>query len=404
MPFEWFVALRYLRDGRSQTALILSAVAVGVAVIVFLSALINGLQAKLIEQTLGAQAHVTLLPPEEVARPLDDGRVAVARSVEKASQRLRSIDSWPGVLSAVARVPGVIAAAPTVSGAGTAERGAARRPVLVRGIEPESFTAIVDLQRRLTAGRFDVSGATVVIGVDLAADLGVGVGDKLRLTTSEGGEAVEQIAGLFDLGVKAVNQTWVVTSLRQAQSLFGLPGGATTLELKVASVFDAEAAAREVAALTGLRSESWMQLNAQLLTGLRAQESSKWLIELFVVIAVALGIASVLIVSVVQKSREIGILRACGAPAQRVLRVFLVQGGVLGLAGSLLGCVLGAGLGLFFQGLVRNPDGSPTFTVLLTPLLFSQASLLAIGIGLAAAVLPARRAARMDPAEAIRHG
>ncbi len=402
LPFEWFVALRYLREGRSQTALILSAVGVGVAVIVFLSALIDGLQVGLLEQTLGSQPHVTLHAPDEVPRPLDDGSVAVARSVEKASQRLRSIDSWPAVAAAVAAVPGVIAVAPTVTGAGTAERGAARRPVLVRGIDPESFTAIIDLPHKLTAGRFDVSGATVVIGVELASDLGVGVGDKLRLTTAEGGESVEQISGLFDLGVKSVNQAWVMTSLRQAQSLFALPGGVTTLELRVADVFEAEAAARAIEDLTALRSESWMQLNSQLLTGLRAQASSKWLIELFVTIAVALGIASVLIVSVVQKSGEIGILRACGAPSDRVLRIFLVQGGVLGLAGSALGCLLGAGLALFFQGLSTNPDGTATFKVLLTPALFAEASLLAVVVGLLAAALPARRAARLDPAEAIR--
>jgi lipoprotein-releasing system permease protein len=403
VPFEWFVAIRYMRDAKAQTSLILAAVSVGVSVIVFLSALINGLQASLIEQTLGSQPHVTLHPPDEVARPLDDGKVAVARTIEKTSQRLKSIDEWPKAIETVEAVPGVIAVSPTVTGAGFAEHGRAKKPIVVRGVDPERFLAVIDVRAKTKAGRFDVSGANVVIGRDLADDLGVTVGDKIRVSTTEGFTDVETITGVFDLGNKAVNQTWVLTSLRQAQSLYALPGGATTIEIKVAEVFDADAISNEIRDRTGLRSESWMKLNAQLLVGLRSQNSSKYMIQFFVVIAVALGIASVLIVSVVQKSKEIGILRAFGTPARRVLRVFLIQGGLLGLAGAFAGCALGAFYSLLFERLATNPDGSPTFPVDLNLRLFASATLLAVGIGLVAAVLPARRAARLDPAEAIRH-
>lgn len=404
MPFEWFVALRFLREGRSQTSLILAAVSVGVSVIVFLSALINGLQQNLIEQTLGSQAHVILRPPEEAPRPLDDGGAAVARTVEKASQRLKSIDQWPEVLTALERLPGVLAVSPTVTGAGFAVRGAAKKPIVVRGVDAERFLGVIDVRARTAQGRFDVSGANAVIGTVLAGDLGVGVGDKIRVTTTEGVEDLLTVSGLFDLGNKAVNQTWVLTSLRQAQSLFALPGGASTVELKVAEVFEAERLAALATERTGLPADSWMKLNAQLLVGLRSQDSSKTMIQFFVVVAVALGIASVLIVSVVQKSKEIGILRAVGAPARRVLRVFLLQGGLLGAVGSVIGCGLGTLFARFFETLATNPDGTPTFAVDLNAGLYLSASALAVGIGLLAAVLPARRAARLDPAAAIRHG
>ncbi len=403
MPFEWFVAIRYMRDAKSQTALIFAAVSVGVSVIVFLSALINGLQASLVEQTLGSQPHVTLHPPDEAARPLDDGKVAVARTIEKTSQRLKSIDEWPKTIATLESVPGVIAVSPTVTGAGFAEHGSAKKPVVVRGIDTERFLAVIDVRAKTKLGRFDVSGANVVIGQDLADDLGVSVGDKIRVSTTEGLTDVETITGVFDLGNKPVNQTWILTSLRQAQSLYALPGGATTIEIKVAEVFEAESISNEIHDRTGLRSDSWMKLNAQLLVGLRSQNSSKYMIQFFVVVAVALGIASVLIVSVVQKSKEIGILRAFGTPARRVLLVFLIQGGLLGLLGSFAGCGLGAIFSLLFERLASNPDGSPTFPVDLNARLFAGATLLAVGIGLVAAVLPARRAARLDPAEAIRH-
>lgn len=404
MPFEWFVALRYLREGKSQTALILAAVSVGVSVIVFLSALINGLQTSLVKQTLGAQPHITLRPLEETPRPVIEPNVAVARIIEKSSQRLRSIDQWPRALTSLERVPGVLAASPSVVGPGFAERGTARRPVVVRGIDVERFTAVIDMRSKVIHGRFDVSGGNVVIGVELANDLGVGVGDKVRVSTPEGVDALVSIAGIFDLGNKPVNMTWILTSLRQAQSLYALPGGATTLEVKVANVFDAEAIATEIQARTGLPSDSWMKLNAQLLVGLRSQESSKTLIQFFVVLAVALGIASVLIVSVVQKSKEIGILRAYGTSSRKILVLFLLQGGLVGLLGSILGCGLGALFSIGFQRSVHNADGSPTFPFQLDAELFASATLLAVAIGVVSAVIPARRASRLEPATAIRYG
>ena len=406
MPFEWFVALRYLRDAKGQTALILAAVSIGVSVVIFLSALIGGLQVSLIDKTLGSQPHVSVKVPREAARPLTEPSetVALARNVQVSAQRLRSIDQWPIVVTQLERLPGVTAVSATVSGAGFAVRGDAKAPIVVTGIDPERFVAIIDVRKKTVSGRFDVAGDGVVIGSVLASDLGVTVGDKLRITTTEGGMDTVTIAGIFTLGNRAVDQTWLVTSLRHAQSLYDLPGGATTIDLKVADVFDAERVAADVRDRTGLHAESWMQRNAELLTGLSAQNSSKWLIQFFVVLAVALGIASVLIVSVVQKSREIGILRAVGTSRGRVLRVFLIQGGLLGLAGSFVGSILGAALSKLFEGVARDPSGAPRFPVQLDLQLFLAATVLATGVGLLAAVIPARRASRLDPATAIRNG
>lgn len=406
MPFEWFVALRYMRDAKGQTALILAAVSVGVSVIVFLSALINGLQASLIDKTLGSQPHITLKVMREEPRPLVDATAdrAVARDVQPAPQRLRSIDQWPLAMADAERTAGVIAAAPTIVGAGFAVRSEAKNAVVVRGVDPERFLAIIDVRKRMTAGRFDIAGGDAAIGAVLANELGIGVGDKIRITTTEGIDDIVAITGIFSLGNEAVDKTWVITSLRRAQALYALPGGATSIELKVADVFEADRIAREVHGRTGLQADSWMKINAELLTGLSAQSSSKSMIQFFVVVAVALGIASVLIVSVVQKSREIGILRAVGTPARRVLRIFLIQGAVLGLVGSFAGSALGALLSKLFEGIARGPDGAPRFPVQLDLQLFAFATLLATGVGLLSAVIPARRASKLDPATAIRNG
>ena len=127
------------------------------------------------------------------------------------------------------------------------------------------------------------------------------------------------------------------------------------------------------------------------------------MIQFFVIVAVALGIASVLIVSVVQKSREIGILRAVGTPARRILIVFLIQGGLLGVIGSLVGSGLGAVFAKLFESLATDASGAPRFSVQLDLTLFITSSLLATAVGVLSAVIPARRAARLDPATAIRN-
>jgi lipoprotein-releasing system permease protein len=405
MPFEWFIALRYMRDARGQTILILAAVSVGVSVLVFLSALIGGLQASLIDKTLGSQAHVTLRMPREEAQALSEQTPerAIAWLREERPQRLRAIDQWLAVISEVEGLPGVIAVSPTVTGGAFAVRADAKNAVVVRGVDPERFRAIIDIDARLIAGRFDVDGDNVTVGSKLAADLGIAVGDKIRVRSSEGVEIVAAVRGIFQLGNEGVDSTWVLTSLRQAQSLYGLPAGVTTIELKVSDVFGAERIAADIRDRTGLRADSWMTINADLLSGLTAQSSSKTMIQFFVLVAVALGIASVLIVSVVQKSREIGILRAVGTPPRRIQLVFLIQGGVLGVVGSVLGSGLGAVFAKLFESLATDPSGAPRFPVQLDLELFVTSSLIATGIGVLAAVIPARRAARLDPATAIRN-
>ncbi|MGE0552133.1 MAG: ABC transporter permease [Gemmatimonadales bacterium] len=405
MKFEWFVALRFLKEGRTQTALILTGVAVGVGTIVFLSALINGLQESIIERTLGNQAHVVVRPPEERPRELrgDDSATVDARVI-LPPQRLRTIRQWQRAAEVIRTVPGVTAVVPTVNGPAFALRGDGTKAVAIRGLDPEAYSAIVDLTTRLASGSLSITGFQAVVGIELARELGIAVGDRIRLLVGDGTTAVFTVQGTIDVGNQDLNERWVLVPLRAAQTLFALEGGVSTLEVKVSDIFAATAAAERIGAATSLLAESWMQTNSQLLVGLRSQSSSSAMIQTFVILAVALGIASVLAVSVVQKAREIGILMAYGTTRATILRIFLVQGGLVGLAGSLAGVAIGIGLGAFFASLATNPDGTSTFPVELRPSLYLRAALTATLTGLLAAVLPARNASRLDPAVTIRNG
>lgn len=405
MPFEITVALRFLREGRFQTLLTLAGVAVGVGVIVFLSALISGLQVSLIANTLGSQPHVIVKPVDEVARRMlgREGEEVAAR-VEMAAQRPRTIPDWPQNLARIERVPGITATSPIAAGAAFAVKGDVSKAVALRGVDPARFDRIVDVTGRLKAGRFRLDGNDVVLGLGLAADLGLSVGDKVRLVTENGRSDVFTVGGLFDLGAKDLNERWILSSIRNAQTLLNLEDGITSIEARVDSIFDADRMAADVVDRTGLVAETWMQVNRQLLVGLKSQSASSWMIQFFVVLAVALGIASVLVVSVVQKSREIGILKAIGTSTGQTMTVFLLQGGLLGLVGSAIGCGLGAVLAIFFRNMALAPDGSPVFPVDLSLQRFVLASAVATVVGVVAAVAPARRAAKLDPAEVIRYG
>ena len=401
LPFAWMVCLRYLREGRMQTVLILAGVTAGVAVIIFLTTLITQLQASIIDKTLGSQAHIVLKPPRAANQTvLPPGNTAAI--VQPRAQRLRSIDQWEAVARLAAQTVGVQAVSPVLSGAGFAARAEANQPIALIGVDPVAHQRIVRMDKYLTQGRFDLSGANGVIGIELAKDLGVAVGDKIRVITMDGRNDLLSIAGIFDIGNRDLNRRWVYTSIKMAQSLLDLPGGITEIDLRVNDLFQAEATARQLQAQTGLFVESWMQTNAQLLTALKSQSTSNNLIRLFVVLIVAVGIASVLVVSVVQKQKEIGILRAMGASPRRVMSVFLLQGGFYGLLGSALGSALSLALLNFFSRVSRNADGTLLISAEIEPSVMAWACALALIVGLAAAALPARRAARMDPVQAIR--
>lgn len=254
----------------------------------------------------------------------------------------------------------------------------------------------------MLAGRFAVEGPRAVIGSELAKDLGIGLEDKLRVVLPNGRDELLVVGGIFDIGNRDLNRRWVFITLPLAQSLLDLPGGVSNLDLTVADIFDAQTVADRLRGATGLTVDSWMQTNAQLLAALRNQTVSNNLIRSFVTLIVALGIASVLVVSVVQKQKEIGILRAMGASRGMILRVFLIQGAVVGAVGSVAGSALAFTLLQVFSSIYRNADGSPLFAAELEPRFMVMAALVATSVGLLSALIPARRAARMDPVQAIR--
>ncbi|HHX06515.1 MAG TPA: ABC transporter permease [Pseudomonas sp.] len=396
---EWRIALRFLADNPLQTLLISVAISVGAAVIVFITALMMGLQNNVIERTLGTQAHIRIEATQQhnnfSATP--NGTYVWALESPRA-QRLQTINNWQEVRDALDHYPGLHTVSPLISGPAFAQKGNARASVALMGIDPARYAGIIQLKDYLVEGRFSVGASDVMIGSKLAEDLGLRTGDKLRLDAGDNRQAIMDVAGVFELGVRELDSRYVYTDLKQAQTLLNLPGGITILELKISDVFTAEYWAQRIEQLTDLHVQSWMESNGQLLNALRSQTMTTQMIRVFVAMSVIFGIASVLAVSVVQRTREIGILRAMGSSQQQILRVFLLQGGLLGLCGSLLGVMVGYALVQVFNGIEGR-----LFVIRLEPSMLLSAILIATASGVIAAMVPARRAAKYDPAVAIRY-
>ena len=404
LGFERRVATRFLREGRMQTVLIIVGVAAGVAVVAYISALISGLQANTLDKTLGAQPHVSISPRDDVviaAREAPAAGTLVLEQAQPRAQRPRTLANWQALVPLLEAEPGVAAVSPMVAGAGLALRGEAQKSIALLGVDLDRYDRIVNLRAKVVSGVARLGPGEAVIGVELAKDLGLRVGDRLAIVTGGVSDAA-RVTALVDLGVRELNRRTVIVPLRAAQSLVGLPGGATNIDLALRDVWAAPELAAELGQRWPYKVESWQDTNAGLVSALKAQSVSTALIRGVVMVVVVLGIASVLVVSVVQKRREIGILRAMGATQGQILRVFLLQGAIVGALGSALGVVLALALIWAFTTFVRGSDGLPLFIITLAPGLALRIAAIATLCGVLAAVAPARRAARLDPAQAIR--
>jgi lipoprotein-releasing system permease protein len=403
MPFELIAAVRFLREGIVQSLLIIVGVSVGVSVIVFLSALLFGLQNNLVDRVLSAQAQINILPPKETATHSfmpDDAKVI--RVIEARTQRRTTIDQWRKVLRTLRNMPGINVASPTASGPVFIYQGSAVRNITLKGIEPNQYFSYIAIPQNIVSGNARISGQDVLIGKDLAEDLGIKINSKILLRTSNGGSLTLNVRGIYDLGNKAFNARSIFTTLNTAQGLLGIVGEVTGVDVVLDDPYAANSVADLSKRLFSVEADSWIRTNAQFFTAIRSQNISSGVIRAAVALSVALGIASVLAVSVTQRSREIGILRAMGASRGQVMRVFLLQGGIFALIGSIIGSVLARGILEIWMTYARNPDGTAFFTIGIEPWLYVVATILATVCGVLAAVIPAFRASRLDPVVAIR--
>lgn len=409
--FEFSLALRYLVSSRLQTSLLVAGVAVGVLVFTFIAALMNGLGLRLTDDITANVAHVTLEPAPRLPRVFmaaPRGRALFA--VQPGRDDAAVIRPYRELVALALRTPGVRAAVPEVLGNATLARGATSVAVVVTGIAPEQLGAIAPIDRALVRGRLALGVGDVLVGSMLAQNLDVDVGERLILRAARqrpdasldaDADTVVTVRGIFTLGVQALDERGVYLELGAAGRLFGHADGVSIIELKLDDVWQATALGDRLARVTGLEPTTWLERNARLQSGLRAQGSTGSMIKAFSLLTIAIGVASTLFLSVMRRRSEIGILRSFGIGRGAIVRTFVLQGVLLGLAGALVGIALGYGFAHLLRAFTMQASGTPSIPIDPAHGEYLRALLLATAASGVAAVLPAWSAARIDPLEAI---
>ncbi len=400
------LAWRYVITSRGQTALTVCAVAAAVCLIIFINCLLLGVQARFIRDLIGAIPHVTVKVPDPDPVPLQGPEYAV--QVEKQLQMRTDLKRPEALEEILTSFPFVKGTASSVGGQAFIIRGVRQFGVTVRGADPIKQEAISNLQDDIVAGRWLTIGPNdIVIGFKLAEDTGVSLGDTVSLLSSERVQATFTVAGIFDTGQNQVDGSTVFVTLRAGQQLYASGRDANSISVKLTDPWQANRVSQLISDSLGLKTESWMVEQAQFVNAFAAQNGTRVMISLFSLAASAFGISSVLIVSVFQRSRQIGILKSMGATDGQILRVFALQGLFVSLIGSVSGALAGYALLSFlstFKQVARFGKSDQLFPAILDPSVFVGAMMAAIFATLLASILPAWKAAKTNPVEVISEG
>jgi len=407
--FEAQLAVRHLLTGGGQTLLTVGAVAAGVIVIIFLTALIFGMRAKLTKMLTESIPHVTVkvrdVEPVPLAEIQDLDAAMSSSRVEKQAPQLKYIDDWQHVVDVIRTVPNVRIALPAIQGQGFASKGGNPIGVTITGSDPAQQDEVSPVTKDLIAGKYlGLASDAVVIDYELAKDLSVSVGDRIRVTSSAGNTESLSVAGIYSRGQ---GRGGAYVTLRMGQSLFGMGNSVNVILVKVKDLFKSDEVADRIQSLVPYEARSWSREYPSFVSSLTVQAASAYLISGFSLIASSFAIASVLIVSVLQKSKQIGILKSIGATRSQILRVFTLEGLAIAFAGSISGAIVGS-LIVYLISLPLQSTARPghvpdqLFPVALLPAYIFGAMIAAIIATVVAAWFPAQRAAKMNPVDVMR--
>lgn len=385
MKFPFKVAVRFLKSNKGQTALIALGIAVGVSVQIFIGSLIQGLQKSLVNKTIGNSPQITVTSTNhnKVIEYYNDVVNTVKASDDRIINLSLSIDR-----------PALI------------KKEDKTYSVLVRGMNLQDSDKIYNIKKRIYEGKEPQNDFETLVGKELKDELNASLGDEIKVITNSGDIKTLKISGFYDLKVANLNKTWLITTLKTSETLYALSGKVTSIEMQVTELFKADDIALNISnRLDGnLKVDNWKAQNAELLSGLNGQSVSSIMIQVFVLVAVVLGIASVLAITVVQKSKQIGILKAMGIRDKAASLIFLFQGLLLGFMGAILGVALGLFLSFIFTKFALNPDGSPVVELYIDYGFIALSALIALASSTLASLIPAVKSSKLNPIDVIKNG
>jgi lipoprotein-releasing system permease protein len=378
------IAARFLRKSPVQSILIAAGIAVGIGVQVFLGSLITSLQTSLVDQTIGNS-------PQVVVQSQQDGE---------------SVTYTPQIEQAMKAQSEITTVVPTRAYSAIYRSGSENAPLQLTGGALDQLDTIYDISGRLVAGKAALGAGDIIVGKEFADTFGIKPGEAVSIVLPSGKPATLSATGVFDFGSAAANSATAFVSGEQAATVLGQSSDQySAVDAQVSDVFSSRQVAealKSAPALNGLKVTEWQSQNADLLSALQSQSSSSYMIQFFVLVAVALGIASTLAISAVQKTRQIGILKAMGMRDRQAGRIFLWQALILGVSGAAVGVLGGLGLIALFTFLGRN--SASLFPI--TPQVGFVVLSFVVGVLVAvvSSFIPSRRTSKLDPIEVIQGG
>ena len=417
MKYEWFIGLRYLKAKRKQTfisiitVISIAGVMVGVMALIIVLSVMSGFEKTLKEKILGTQAHLVVL---------------------KTSQE--GMDHYDEVIQKTGEVKGVLAAAPFIFSQVMLSSGSSVSGVVLKGIDPDREGKVTELANNLKAGRLQDlkevqagDAPPIILGVELAKHLSVSPGDRIQVISPLGTMTPMgmmpkmkrfRVVGIFHSGMYEYDNSMAYVSIESAQKFFGMESQVTGIQVKTDDLYRVKEIGRELRKKLGFPywTKDWMEMNRNLFSALRLEKIAMFIILVLIVLVAAFNIISTLIMVVMEKHKDIAILKSMGASSKGILRIFMIEGLVIGVVGTTLGTLLGL-LAAFnlekITGFVENLFG---FKILASDVYYidklpSQVNgpdvviitATAILISLLATLYPSWRASRLDPAEALRY-
>ncbi|MBS1912491.1 MAG: ABC transporter permease [Bacteroidetes bacterium] len=418
IPLLLTIAIQQLLAYRRQTIITVSGMMVGVTVVLVTLSLFGGLLDSFTRKILNVAPHVTMtavsvrgVGTELLLDVPPHSAIELARNVEPL-ERLRV----PNVMKLLREVEQALgnrltAASPYLSTQVLAAYGTGNATLPVVGVIPKREAMMSDLTKYLRSGsvaRLEATHDGMLIGAKAASDLGVDFGDRLQLVSATGDVVPVRVVGVYRLGMGESDRAAFV-NLRLAQTLDrALPSEATGIGFQLRNVDDAPAAALEIEAITGRKTDTWQQTNADAISIFVLRQMLVYAVVGFVIVICGFGVANILITIVLEKRRDIAVMRSFGLSRSRLFRMYLLQGLVIAITGSILGCAIGA-VAIGLMGTMPVGAGvaaveTRTLQMAWSPWYFVAAVASTLVAGAVASIAPARTAASLVPADVLRGG
>ena len=411
---RWFISIRYLLTHLRQSLVCIAGVTISVMMFITMTAMMNGFTDKFIIETVESSGHITIHDePRETRTPIlerfykDPNALLVVEGV-KPRDKIEKIKNPEGLLATLRRMPGIVAVAPQVSGDLIATYGTKTMSLAVIGVDPEATTRVTTIGTKVVEGdfaRLKTAADGVVIGSGVSDVLGAKVDDIITLSSPTGGLTTAKVVGIFSTGVTPVDYSRGYMLINDAQTLLNKKNIINEITLRTDDYTKAQAYATQIESMSGYKTESWQESNANFLKIFRIQTIITYFITGALLVVAAFGVLNILIMAVLERVNDIAILKSFGLSRGDITQVYVFQGLVIGLIGASVGLVLGK---LAVEGLRRIPiqmEGLVKAEGLLMSEHLSSyitAFVAAIIVTLIAAVYPARRAAKYDPVDVIR--